>query len=32
MSHLALWKSLAEGRQGPETEWGEHVIREYRAR
>ncbi|MEV7391989.1 cupin domain-containing protein [Streptomyces sp. NPDC091215] len=26
MTHLAVWDSLAEGRQGPETEWAEHVT------
>lgn len=32
MAHLAMWESLAEGQQGPETEWGEHVTEEdYRA-
>ncbi|POH74501.1 (R)-mandelonitrile lyase [Arthrobacter glacialis] len=25
MAHLAMWESLAEGQDGPETEWGEHV-------
>ena len=25
MTHLAIWDSLAEGQDGPETEWGEHV-------
>jgi len=29
MTHLAMWESLADGQQGPETEWGEHVIDEY---
>ena len=30
MSHLAMWESLAEGQDGPETEWGEHITdREY---
>ena len=32
MSHLAMWESLGEGQEGPETEWGEHVPdEEYRA-
>jgi quercetin dioxygenase-like cupin family protein len=31
MTHLAMWESLAEGQQGPETEWGDHVIDEYPA-
>ena len=31
MTHLAMWESLADGQQGPETEWGEHVIEEYPA-
>lgn len=26
MSHLAMWESLAEGQEGPETAWGEHVT------
>jgi quercetin dioxygenase-like cupin family protein len=31
-SHLAMWESLGEGQQGPETEWGDHVTdEEYRA-
>jgi len=25
MAHLAMWEALAEGQDGPETEWGEHV-------
>ena len=25
MAHLAMWESLADGQQGPETEWGDHV-------
>lgn len=25
MAHLAMWESLAEGQDGPETEWSEHV-------
>lgn len=29
MTHLAMWESLAEGQQGPETEWAGHVIDEY---
>lgn len=28
MTHLAIWDSLADGRQGPETEWSEHVTEE----
>jgi quercetin dioxygenase-like cupin family protein len=28
MSHLAMWEGLAEGHQGPETEWGEHLTDE----
>jgi quercetin dioxygenase-like cupin family protein len=32
MTHLAMWESLAEGQQGPETEWGEHVTDEYPGR
>ncbi len=31
MSHLAMSEGLAEGQQGPETEWGEHLSdEEYR--
>lgn len=26
MVHLAMWESLAEGQDGPETEWGEHLA------
>lgn len=29
MTHLAMWEGLADGQQGPETEWAEHVIDEY---
>ena len=25
MCHLAMWEALAEGQEGPETEWAEHV-------
>lgn len=25
MTHLAMWESLADGQEGPETEWGDHV-------
>ena len=25
MAHLAMWESLGEGQDGPETEWGDHV-------
>jgi hypothetical protein len=33
MSHLAMWESLGEGQQGPDTEWGDHVTdAEYRGR
>jgi quercetin dioxygenase-like cupin family protein len=33
MSHLAMWESLAEGQEGPETAWGEHVTdEEYNSR
>jgi quercetin dioxygenase-like cupin family protein len=28
MCHLAMWESLAEGQDGPETEWGEPVTDE----
>jgi len=28
MTHLAMWESLAEGQDGPETEWGDHVSDE----
>ncbi|MET9394843.1 cupin domain-containing protein [Streptomyces sp. NPDC006624] len=28
MTHLAIWDSLAEGQEGPEIEWGEHVTQE----
>jgi quercetin dioxygenase-like cupin family protein len=28
MTHLAMWEALAEGQQGPETEWGAHVTDE----
>ena len=26
MTHLAIWDGLAEGEDGPETEWGEQVT------
>jgi quercetin dioxygenase-like cupin family protein len=26
MTHLAIWDSLADGQDGPETEWGEHLT------
>lgn len=26
MSHLAMSEGLADGQQGPETEWGEHLT------
>ena len=26
MSHLAMWEGLAEGQDGPETEWSAHVT------
>jgi quercetin dioxygenase-like cupin family protein len=26
MTHLAIWDGLADGQEGPETEWGEHVT------
>jgi len=26
MCHLAMWESLGEDQQGPETVWGEHVT------
>lgn len=26
MAHLAMWESLAEGQDGPETEWAEHLA------
>ena len=26
MIHLAMWESLGEGQEGPETEWGDHVT------
>jgi quercetin dioxygenase-like cupin family protein len=26
MTHLAIWDGLADGQDGPETEWGEHVT------
>ena len=29
MAHLAMWESLAEGQDGPETQWGEHVTDGY---
>ena len=29
MAHLAMWEGLAEGQDGPETDWGDHVIDEY---
>jgi hypothetical protein len=33
MTHLAIWNGLADGQDGPETEWGEHVTdEEYTAR
>jgi quercetin dioxygenase-like cupin family protein len=32
MTHLAMWESLTDGQQGPETEWAEHVIDEYPGR
>ena len=28
MIHLAMWESLGEGQEGPETEWGDHVTDE----
>jgi quercetin dioxygenase-like cupin family protein len=28
MTHLAIWEGVAEGQQGPETEWGDHVTDE----
>ena len=28
MTHLAMWESLADGQDGPETSWGEHVTDE----
>ena len=28
MTHLAIWDGLADGQNGPETEWGEHVTNE----
>jgi len=28
MTHLAIWDGLAEGQEGPETEWGEQVTDE----
>jgi hypothetical protein len=28
MTHLAIWDGLAEGEDGPETEWGDHVTDE----
>jgi len=28
MTQLAIWDGLAEGQDGPETEWGEHVTDE----
>ena len=31
MTHLAMWEALAQGQEGPETEWGDHVTdAEYR--
>ena len=33
MTHLAMWEGLAEGQDGPETQWGAHVTdAEYLAR
>ena len=26
MTHLAIWDSLADGQDGPETEWADHVT------
>jgi quercetin dioxygenase-like cupin family protein len=26
MTHTAMWESLGEGQQGPESEWGDHVT------
>ncbi len=31
MSHLSMTEALAEGQEGPEAEWGDHVIDEYPA-
>lgn len=28
MTHLAMWESLAEGQDGPETTWGDHITDE----
>jgi quercetin dioxygenase-like cupin family protein len=28
MTHLAMWESLAEGQEGPETSWGDLVTDE----
>jgi quercetin dioxygenase-like cupin family protein len=28
MTHLAIWDGLADGQEGPETEWAEHVTDE----
>jgi quercetin dioxygenase-like cupin family protein len=28
MTHLAIWDGLADGQDGPETEWAEHVTDE----
>jgi quercetin dioxygenase-like cupin family protein len=28
MAHIAMWEGLAEGQQGPESAWGEHVTDE----
>ena len=26
MAHLAMWEGMAEGQEGPETEWAEHLT------
>jgi quercetin dioxygenase-like cupin family protein len=32
LTHLAIWEGLADGQDGPETHWGEHVTDdEYRS-
>jgi hypothetical protein len=28
MTHLAIWESLADGQEGPETSWGDLVTDE----
>ena len=29
MAHLAMWEGLADGQDGPETDWDDHVTDDY---